>query len=95
MFIEEIENENLLNLYSKYKELAGFVTSKEITGFRKKYNISQRELGYILGFGKITINRYENGALQNQAHDDVLRNIIKNDAFFKEKVELAFVILQL
>ncbi|MCL2323492.1 MAG: DUF4065 domain-containing protein [Oscillospiraceae bacterium] len=90
MFIEDIENENLLNLYSKYKELAGFVTSKEITDFRKKYNISQRELGYILGFGKITINRYENGALQNQAHDDVLRNIIKNDAFFKEKVELAF-----
>lgn len=89
IFIEEIEDENILKVYSKYKELAGFVTSKEIAEFRQRYNISQRELSNILGFGKMTINRYENGSLQSQAHNDILRNSINNDTFFKEKAELA------
>lgn len=90
LFDENVENENNLRLYAKYKELSAFVTSKEISNFRERYNISQRELSNILGWGKMTINRYENGALQSQAHDDILRNIINNENFFKEKVEMAF-----
>jgi len=90
IFIKEIDNENLLRLCSKYKELAHFLTSKEISDFRERYKISQSELSNILGFRKMTINRYENGVIQSQAHDDILRSIIDDDAFFKKKVIEAF-----
>ena len=42
---------------------------------RNKYDISQRELTAILDFGKMTINRYENGSLPSKSHSDYLRLI--------------------
>lgn len=90
IFIAEIEQENLKELYSKYRDVKGIVSSEDIVKLRSKYNISQRELVVILGWGKMTINRYERGALPSQSHSDILKAIITNEELFKEKVEEAY-----
>jgi putative zinc finger/helix-turn-helix YgiT family protein len=90
IYVPEIERDNFKRLYNKYKELADIIGGEEITLFRKKYNISQRELTSILNWGKMTINRYEGGAVPSQSYNDLLKLIISNQDIFKEKVEDAF-----
>ncbi|MBN1078303.1 type II TA system antitoxin MqsA family protein [Clostridium botulinum] len=90
VFVPEIENDNLKRLYAKYAELTGIISIEELVKFREKYNISQRELVAILGWGKMTINRYEKGALPNKSHSDILKDIISNEERFKAIVKEAF-----
>ncbi|MEG1411225.1 MAG: type II toxin-antitoxin system MqsA family antitoxin [Romboutsia sp.] len=87
LYVTELETVNLDRLYSKYREMTGIVSPKEIVAFREKYNISQRELVAILDWGKMTINRYERGSLPNQSHSEILKLIINNEVYFREKVE--------
>jgi putative zinc finger/helix-turn-helix YgiT family protein len=90
LFVAEIENENLKRLYTRYREMTGLITPEEIQKIREKYNLSQRELGQILGWGKMTINRYERGALPSKSHSDILKLIQTSEDFFYKKVEEAF-----
>lgn len=90
LYVTELEEINLDKLYSRYRELTGIVTPQDIINFREKYNISQRELVAILDWGKMTINRYERGSLPNQSHSDILKLIIKEESYFREKVEDAY-----
>lgn len=55
LLVPDIENENLKRLYQRYRELTGLITPEEIQKIREKYGLSQRELGQILGWGKMTI----------------------------------------
>ena len=90
LIIHSIEDENLKRIYNKYREMKNMITPSEIKDLRDKYDISQRELTAILDFGKMTINRYENGSLPSKTHSDYLRFISKDeDAFFK-KVQEAY-----
>ncbi|MGN1032679.1 MAG: type II TA system antitoxin MqsA family protein [Intestinibacter sp.] len=90
IYASELENENLKNLYQKYRDMSGIILPEDIIEFRKKYGISQSELVAILDWGKMTINRYERGGLPDQSHSDILKLIIKNGSYFKEKVEEAY-----
>lgn len=90
LYVTELEEANLDRLYTKYRELTGIVSPKDIIEFREKYNISQRELVAILDWGKMTINRYERGSLPNQSHSEILKLIINNESYFREKVENAY-----
>ena len=90
LFVPEIENENLKRLYAKYRDLTGTISSEEIIKFREKYDLSQRELVSLLGWGKMTINRYERGALPSKSHSDILKGIISNEEMFKQKVNEAY-----
>lgn len=90
IYVSELENKNLKSLYQKYRDMSGIISPEDIIEFRKKYDISQSELVAILGWGKMTINRYERGGLPNQSHSDILKLIIKNESYFKEKVEEAY-----
>lgn len=90
IFVPDIENDNLKRLYAKYAELTGIISAEELIKFREKYNISQRELVSVLGWGKMTINRYEKGALPSKSHSDILKDIIFNQERFKLIVNEAF-----
>ena len=90
LFVPEIENDNLKRLYAKYAKLAGIITPDEIINFREKYNVSQRELVAIIGWGKMTINRYENGGLPSKSHSDILKDISISEESFKERVFEAY-----
>ena len=90
LIINDIEDENLKRIYNKYREINNIITPLEIKELRNKYNISQRELTAILGFGKMTINRYENGSLPIKSQSDYLKLISKDSDEFFEKVKEAY-----
>lgn len=63
---------------------------EDIINLRKKYNISQRELTSILGFGKMTINRYENGFNIQKSQSDYIKILIDNEDEFLKKVKNSY-----
>ena len=69
--------------YREYRKRHGMMQPEDIKAFRKKYGLSQGELSSILGWGIATLNRYENGALQSQAHEKILRLAMEPDNLLK------------
>ena len=65
--------------YDQYRQLHDMVQPEEILNFRKSYNLTQKELSGLLGWGGATLSRYENGALQDSTHDKILKLIMKPD----------------
>lgn len=56
------------------RKVDGLLTSEEIKKIRKKLNLSQEEMGKILGGGKKSFARYETGKIcQSKAMDNLLR----------------------
>lgn len=90
LYINLLERENNDRIYNAYKEKSNIITSKDIIDFRNKYNISQRELTSIIGFGKMTINRYERGDIPTKSQSDYLKLLIENEDKFIEKVKDAY-----
>ena len=90
LYVNEIENENNERIYQIYREKANIINAEDIIKLREKYDISQRELTSILGFGKMTINRYERGGLPTKSQSDYIKLLIENDDKFIEKVKEAY-----
>ncbi len=63
----------LENVYQEYRKRKGLLQPQEMKTFRKSLNLTQKEMSRIWGIGVATLNRYENGALQSEAHDQMLR----------------------
>lgn len=73
----------LVLAYREYRKRHGLTQPEEIKQFRKRYGLTQGELSVILGWGIATLNRYENGALQNEAHEKTLRLAMKPENFLR------------
>ena len=90
LYVNKIEDENNERIYKIYREKANIIKAEDIVKLRKKYDISQRELTAILGFGKMTINRYERGGLPTKSQSDYIKLLIENEDRFIEKVKEAY-----
>lgn len=90
LYVNEIEEKNNERIYKLYREKANIIKPQDIVNLRKKYDISQRELTAILGFGKMTINRYERGGVPTKSQSDYIKLLIDNDSKFIEKVKEAY-----
>ena len=90
LYVNEIENQNNERIYQIYREKADIIKAEDIIKLREKYDISQRELTSILGFGKMTINRYERGGLPTKSQSDYIKLLIENDDKFIEKVKESY-----
>ncbi len=90
LYVNEIEDVNNERIYQIYREKANIIKAEDIIKLREKYDISQRELTSILGFGKMTINRYERGGLPTKSKSDYIKLLIENDDKFIEKVKEAY-----
>ena len=88
--MKKLEDENNERIYKIYREKANIIKAEDIIKLREKYDISQRELTSILGFGKMTINRYERGGLPTKSQSDYIKLLIENDDKFIEKVKEAY-----
>jgi transcriptional regulator with XRE-family HTH domain len=44
----------------------------ELKAMREHYGLSQRSLAALLGWGEVTVHRYENGSLPDEAHNQLL-----------------------
>lgn len=72
---EDMMTSNDIAMKDAYRKENHLLTSKEIAAIRRKYDISQKDLASILGWGEKTITRYEGHQVQDTAHDFVLRKI--------------------
>ena len=72
--------------YKKYRTVHNMVTPEDIIEMRNRYSLTQKELSLILGWGGATLSRYENGSLQDEAHDRMLR-LVMNPANLLDLVE--------
>jgi putative zinc finger/helix-turn-helix YgiT family protein len=64
---------SLSEAYREYRRRHAMLQPEEIREWRKKYGLTQKELAALLGWGDVTLSRYENGALQDDAHEKILR----------------------
>ncbi|MBI4621577.1 MAG: DUF4065 domain-containing protein [Desulfobacterales bacterium] len=69
----ETEYEPFVYAYAIYRKKHNMLHPQEIKEIRRKYGLTQSELGGLLGWGGATLSRYENGALQDKAHDNQLK----------------------
>lgn len=74
-------DDNLLRARNAYRAQNGLMTSDEIVNIRKNYGLSQAELAKLLGWGGATIARYETKFIQDEAHDDILKQVRDNPMF--------------
>ena len=65
----------LVVAYEEYRRGHNMMQPEEIRVLRRQYGLTQKELSRLLGWGEITLTRYENGALQDKTHDTVLQMI--------------------
>jgi putative zinc finger/helix-turn-helix YgiT family protein len=75
---EELFDENrdgalIEKVYSEYRAQAGLLSPQEIVNVREQYGLSQQAFALLLGMSQATINRYEQGGLQDSAHDQMIR----------------------
>jgi putative zinc finger/helix-turn-helix YgiT family protein len=82
VYDKEVEISNDIILFDVYKKKHSLLTSKEIISIREKYGLSQATFSKVLGFGIKTITRYENGAIQDNTHDNLLRLASVESNFF-------------
>lgn len=59
--------------YRVFRQRHNMLQPEHIQEWRKSLGITQKELGALLGWGGATLSRYENGALQDEAHEKMLR----------------------
>jgi putative zinc finger/helix-turn-helix YgiT family protein len=66
------EEDNFEMAYEIYRKRHNLLSPMQIRDIRKKYDLSQANMALLLGWGEITIHRYENGSLQDTAHNELL-----------------------
>jgi len=71
-----LQKDPLNAAYRIYRQRHNLMQPEDIKELRKQYGLNQGDLANILGWGGATLSRYENGALQDNAHARVL-NLIK------------------
>jgi len=75
----KLMDENLLAARNAYRIAHQMMTSHDIVALRKKYGVTQKEFALMLGWGEITVARYETKLIQDETHDDVLK-AVRDDA---------------
>lgn len=68
-----VEARNLDAAYAAYRSANNLLSPEEIGVIRGRYGLSLRDFSRFLGFGEQTVARYESGALQDEAHDGMMR----------------------
>jgi putative zinc finger/helix-turn-helix YgiT family protein len=69
---EELEEALFRKAYDIYRQHHNLITPEQLKAIREKYGLSQRSLAALLGWGEVTVHRYENGSLPDEAHNQLL-----------------------
>ena len=71
-YCEELDNETLVTAYNEYRRRHKLLMAEDIKKIREQYGLSQRSFAKLLNWGDKTIRRYENGSIQDKAHNSLL-----------------------
>lgn len=66
IFDKKLDSVNLQKVYATYRAKHGLLSPDEIREIRERYGLSQRGMSRFLGWGEITLHRYESGGLPDQ-----------------------------
>ena len=69
---EELEEALFTAAYDIYRQRHNLIAPSELQQLREHYGLSQRSLAALLGWGEVTVHRYENGSLPDEAHNQLL-----------------------
>lgn len=73
-----------LNLaYREYRQRHGMLQPEEIRNWRRSLRLTQAELANLVGLGGATVQRYENGSLQDTSHDTLLKLAMDPPTLFR------------
>lgn len=82
IFISDICDYNLKQLYAEYKMKHNIITVTEIQRIITKYSINEQELAVLLGWDRKRISRYLEGDMLTNSHSDILGKIYKNPSYY-------------
>ncbi len=83
LYMDESQmRENDIKMKDAYRSSEGLLTSKDISGIREKYGITQSDLCTLLGWGGKTVTRYESHQVQDKAHDSILKKLDRDPEWF-------------
>lgn len=71
--LEELDDVSFRDTYSIYRARHNLLQPEQIREIRSRYGLGQKAFARLLGWGDVTLARYETGALQSEAHDAALR----------------------
>lgn len=77
-------DENLLKCRDAYRGMKGLLTSNEIIQIREFYGLTQSDFSSLLGWGEVTISRYESKAIQDETYDNIMRLVYQNSMIAME-----------
>lgn len=80
----EVMDSNLLKARDSYRKSKGLLTSEDIVKIREFYGLSQNDFSSILGWGDVTITRYESKSIQDETYDKIMRMSYENPMFILE-----------
>ena len=77
----DLMDQNLQSARNAYRKNHGLLTSYEIAEIRGLYGMSQADLAILLGWGEVTITRYETKSIQDETYDQLIR-MVKDDPYY-------------
>ncbi|MBA1335954.1 MAG: hypothetical protein HPY66_1773 [Firmicutes bacterium] len=80
-------DENLLKARDAYRQKKGLLTSSEIANIRSYYGLTQSDFSALLGWGDVTVTRYESKTIQDETYDNIMRMVYENPLFALECID--------
>ena len=74
-------DENLLMARNAYRVKKGLLTSDDIAKIRNFYGLTQSDFAALLGWGDVTVTRYESKSIQDETYDNIMRMVYNNPLF--------------
>lgn len=71
--VDEAFGDPVEKAYDAYRKSHGLLPAAEIKRIREQWRLSQASFAALLGMSQATINRYEQGALQQDKEDELIR----------------------
>lgn len=71
--IAEVDDVTFSAAYNVYRARHDLLQPEQIRAIRSKYGLGQKAFARLLGWGEVTLARYESGSLQSLSHDQSLR----------------------
>ncbi|MTI96014.1 MAG: DUF4065 domain-containing protein [Firmicutes bacterium] len=82
-----VMDQNLLRARDAYRAKKGLLKSEQIAEIRSSYGLTQSDFSALLGWGEVTITRYESKSIQDETYDKIMRMTNENPMFALNTLE--------
>lgn len=83
----KVMDSNLLKVRNAYRVAKGLLTSDEIADIRSYYGLTQSEFAAMLGWGEVTVTRYESKTIQDETYDSLMKMVRENSMLALEYLD--------